>query len=114
MSGHLLHQGASILCSHGAQVTVTASNQRVKVQGQPVATVADTFTVSGCPFQVPIVVGTKPQPCVSVRWASGATRVRVGGQPALLSSNEGLGLSGEQIPQGNANVANTQTRVRGR
>lgn len=113
MSGHLLHQGADILCSHGAQATVSPSSQRVKVGGQPVATVADTFTISGCPFQVPIVVGTKPQPCVSVRWASGATRLRVNGQPALLASNQGMGLSGEQIPQGNANVANTQTRVRG-
>jgi uncharacterized Zn-binding protein involved in type VI secretion len=113
MAAYFLHEGATILCSHGAQVSVTTTNQRVKVSGQPVATLADTFTVSGCPFQIPIVVGTKPQPCVTLRWVTAAGRVRVNGQPVILQSSQGLCQSAEQIPQGNGTVASTQTRVGG-
>ena len=113
MSGFLLHQGATVLCSHGAQATAQPSNQRVRVGGQPVTTLADTYTVTGCPFQILVVVVPKPQPCVSLRWVSASTRVRVNGQPVLLQSSQGICQSGEQIPQGNANVAATQTRVRG-
>jgi hypothetical protein len=81
--------------------------------GQPVAILGDIYTVGGCPFQIPIVVGTKPQPCLTVQWIKPALRVRIMGRPALLKGSIGLCLSPEQIPQGPPNVSVTQMRVKG-
>jgi hypothetical protein len=110
MTGFLMHVGASATCPHGGQVSVNATNARVKVGGQPVAIVADACPVAGCAFTVP---GPKPQPCVKVQWTGPATRVLVGGQPVILQASTGLCLSAEQMPQGPPNVVQTQTRVKG-
>jgi hypothetical protein len=80
------------------------------VSSQPVATLADTYLVSGCAFTVPT---GKPQPCVKVQWLVPATRIMVGGQPVILQDSTGLCQSPEQIPQGPPNVVTTQTRVKG-
>jgi hypothetical protein len=111
MPGPLHHVGAQGMCPHGAPMSTISSNTRVLVGGQPVATLADVSTVAGCPFQIPVGAGTKPQPCVSVKWLVPATRVLVGGQPALLQTSTGLCLSAEQIPQGPPTVTVNQTRV---
>jgi uncharacterized Zn-binding protein involved in type VI secretion len=113
MGSPLVHVGAQGTCPHGGQLSVTSTNQRVKVGGQPVALVNDTYTIAACPFQVPIGTGTKPQPCVKVQWTVPASRVRVGGQPVILTTSTGLCLSAEQIPQGPPTVTMTQMRVRG-
>ena len=113
MSGFLCHVGASAMCPHGGPVSVVSSNTRVRVGGQPVALLSDTYTVGGCPFQVPIGTGTKPQPCVTVKWLVPASRVRVNGQPVILQTSTGICQSVEQIPQGPPNVVATQVRVRG-
>jgi hypothetical protein len=110
MSGFVLHVGATALCPHGGPVSVISSNARVRVGGQPVATLADTYTIAGCAFTVP---GPKPQPCVVVQWLVPASRVRVGGQPVILQTSSGLCQSAEQIPQGPPNIVVTQVRVRG-
>jgi hypothetical protein len=110
MPGFLFHTGASAMCPHAGQVTAISSNTRVLVNGMPVATVADTFTVAGCPFTVP---GPKPQPCIKVQWLVPATRVLVNGQPAILQTSSGLCQSAEQIPQGPPLVTMAQTRVLG-
>jgi len=110
MSGFLLHVGATALCPHGGPVSVISSNARVKVSGQPVATLSDTYTIAGCAFTVP---GPKPQPCVLVQWLVLASRVRVGGNPVILQTSTGLCQSAEQIPQGPPNILVTQVRVRG-
>lgn len=109
----LFHVGASATCMHGGQVTTVSSNTRVTVSGQPVATLNDTYTVAGCPFQIPVGPGTKPQPCVKVQWLVPAMRVLVGGQPAILQSSSGLCQSVEQIPQGPPSVVVTQLRASG-
>jgi hypothetical protein len=113
MPGNLLHVNASVNCPHGGQASISSTNLRVKVSGMAVAIVNDLTTVAGCPFQVPIGTGTKPQPCVKVQWTVPATRVKVNGQFVLLSTSSGLCLSAEQIPQGPPSVVATQTRVRG-
>jgi hypothetical protein len=110
MPGFLVHVGATAICPHGGQVSVIPSNARVLVGGQPVATLADTYLVAGCAFTVP---PGKPQPCIKVQWMVPATRVLVGGQPAILQDSTGLCLSPEQIPQGPPSVIVTQVRVRG-
>jgi hypothetical protein len=110
MAAPLFHVGATAICPHGGQVTVTSSNTRVLVGGTPVATMADTCTVAGCAFTVP---PGKPQPCVRVQWLVPAARVLVTGQPALLQTSSGLCLSAEQIPQGPPSVVTTQPRALG-
>ena len=113
MPGFLLHVGATVICPHGGQASTVSTNQRVKVNGMPVALLNDVTTVAGCPFQVPVGTGTKPQPCVKVQWLVPATRVKVMGQFVLLQTSSGLCQSAEQIPQGPPTVITTQTRVRG-
>jgi hypothetical protein len=113
MPGFLVTTAASAICQHGAQVSIISSNTRVKAGGTPVAVLNDQFTVSACPFQVPIGTGTKPQPCVRLQWIAPATRVRVGGQPVILQTSSGICLSAEQIPQGAPTVVSTQPRVKG-
>jgi len=113
MANPLLHVGATAICPHSGQVSISTPNTRVVVGGQAVATMADNDTVAGCPFQIPTPGGPKPQPCVRIQWLVPAVRVRIGGQPALLQTSSGLCLSAEQIPQGPPNVTVTQVRVRG-
>ena len=110
MPGFLYHVGASTMCPHGGQGTTISSNSRVTVSGMPVATMADTTTIAGCPFVIP--PPTTPQPCLTIRWLTPATRVLVNGQPALLQTSTALCLSGTQIPQGSP-IVTGQTRVRG-
>lgn len=113
MPGFLLHVGATAICPHGGQISALSSNMRVLVGGQPVATLSDTYTVVGCPFQVPAGPVPKPQPCVRVQWLVPAARVLVNHQPAILQTSTGLCQSPEQIPQGPPNVIVTQLRARG-
>jgi hypothetical protein len=111
MPGPALHVGAGMTCPHGAPIQVVTSNARVVVSGTPAATFADTFPIVGCPFQVPIGTGTKPQPCVRVQWLVPAVRVLINGQPALMATSTGLCLSAEGIPQGAPVVSVTQPRT---
>jgi hypothetical protein len=116
MPGLVLHAGAQVACFHAAPATVAPAGPRVLVSGQPVATLA-TLPVAGCPFQVPVPGGTKPQPCVTVNWLMVSARVLVNGQPVLLQTPPGPGTgpglckSAEQIPQGAPQVRAMQTRV---
>lgn len=109
MAGFVFHPGASASCPHGGQLSTIPSSPRVRVGGQPAATLADTYTITGCAFTIP---PSKPQPCVTVRWLAPATRVRIGGQPAVLSTSIALCQSAEQVPQGPPTVVATQVRVR--
>ena len=113
MGEPILTIGGTVQCSHSGTASITASQQRVRIGGEAVALISDTTTVSGCSFQIPVVVGTKPQPCVRVSWLSAARRVRIGGQPVLLQSSSGLCTSAESIPQGAPTVSQVQRRVQG-
>jgi hypothetical protein len=113
MPGFLVHVGATITCPHLGTVSVAPGQPRVMLGGQPAATTADQYPVAGCPFQVPVGAGTKPQPCVKVLWTVTATRVFVNRQPVILQASTGIAQSAEQIPQGPPTVAVTQVRVRG-
>jgi hypothetical protein len=117
MPGFLLHVNAGMQCTHAAPATIAPSQPRVVVSTQPVATMASVITVAGCPFQIPFGVGTKPQPCVLIKWAMPSTRFLIAGQPAALVATPGPGpgicQSIEQIPQGPPLVSAFQTRVMG-
>lgn len=117
MPGLLMHVNAVMQCTHGAKATIAPSQPRVVVGGQPVATMVSMIAVAGCPFQIPVPGGTKPQPCMTVKWTMPSTRFLVGGQPAALVPAPGPGpgicQSAEQIPQGPPTVSTVQTRVTG-
>ena len=106
-------------CTHAAPAQTPPTQSRVLVgsPSQPVETIDNVITVSGCPFQIPVGLGTIPQPCVLVQWTMPATRVLVGGSPPLLQASPGPGpglcLSVEQIPQGPPMTSGLQTKVIG-
>jgi len=108
MPGLLMHVGATAMCTHGAPVQTISSNARVLVNGMPVATLADQYLVTGCPFTLP---NGAPSPCVRVQWLTPAVRVLVNGQPPILNTSTGLCLSPVQAPQGTPIVTVTQPRV---
>jgi hypothetical protein len=110
--GDTLTESTSFQCTHGASTSFTASQQRVKVNGSAVLTVSDMGSVSGCPFQIPVGVGTKPMPCVTAMWVKPDVRVRAGGQPVVSSDSVALGFSAEQAPLGPVQAIATQSRVR--
>ena len=109
MPGPLFHVGAAASCTHGGPVTTISSNVRVLVSGMPVATIADTFVVAGCAFNI----GGSPHPCVKIQWLVPAIRVLVNGQPPILQTSTGLCLAADQAPQGPPIVISTQPRVIG-
>jgi hypothetical protein len=107
MPGPVLHVGASLSCPHGVPITLIASGPRVVVDGKPAVVLTDAGQIAGCPF----MVGNKPQPCVSVKWLAGATRVTAGGQPLLINPAQAICLSADQIPAGPPTVSSTQMKV---
>lgn len=113
MSAPILTTASTVLCPHGGSVTLSTANAVATIDGAPALLLSDVHTVSGCPFQVPVGVGTKPQPCVTLRWTVGATQTRVNGTPVLLQSSVGICYSAEQIPQGPPVIAQVQPRAKG-
>lgn len=110
-SESLMHEGANIICFHGAQVSIKSTNTRVFVTKQRVATKSDEFKVESCNFKVPT---NKPQPCDKVIWKQAATRVRIGGKAAVLKKNSnGECRSKENFPQGPPIIRQAQNRVKG-
>jgi hypothetical protein len=116
MPGFLLHVNTGMTCTHAAPAMVQPVPTRVLVNQQPVATVANLITVTGCPFQIPVGPGTKPQPCVTVKWANISGRVKVMGQFVLLQTGPCAGggtcLPIEQTPQGPPIVNSMLMRVK--
>lgn len=111
MSGNTLTISAALQCPHGGTVQITPGSPRTKVDGAAVALASDTFTVSGCPFQLP---GPTPSPCVTVQWLVTDLQVKAGGAATLSQSSVGICLSAAQIPQGPVVIVNTQTKVQSR
>jgi len=116
MPGLIVHVGAQMQCPHGGTITIAPTQTRSVATLQALATSSSQLTVAGCPFQVPIGTGTKPQPCVTVKWANVATRVRAMGVFVILQatpagSGAGVCQSAEQIPQGAPIVVKVQERV---
>jgi hypothetical protein len=115
MPGLMMHFSLGCQCTHLATAVITPGQPRVLVSAQPVATMAGQIAVAGCPFQVPVGAGTKPQPCVTVKWSMPSTRVLILGQPVMLVPGPGPGpgvcLSVEQIPAGPPAISAVQPRV---
>ncbi|WMS87813.1 hypothetical protein [Pleionea litopenaei] len=101
---------SQLTCPHGGSITIASSNTSVFADQSSVATISDTFTVVGCPFQIP---GTPPipSPCVTVQWIKSDLRVKVSGQFTVSAQSVGLCLSAQQLPQGQVMSVNTQLKV---
>ncbi len=112
VSGNTLNIASTLMCPHGGSVQIITSNTRVKVAGAPAALATDQFVVAGCPFQIPVGVGTVPSPCLTVRWIMMDMRARVNSTPTLSQSSVGLCQNAMQVPQGTVIIANTQPRVK--
>ena len=110
MAGNTITVASTLQCPHGGRVQIITANTRAAVDGSLIATLADTFVVTGCPFQIPATPPI-PSPCVAVQWIVPDTRVRVNGSPTLSQSSVGLCLSAAQLPQGLVTVAGGQVRV---
>jgi hypothetical protein len=111
MAGHTLTVNSALQCPHGGTVQIISSNTRVKADGGFAALATDTFTISGCPFQIPAVVPI-PSPCVLVQWIVPDARNRVTANFTLSQSSTGLCMSATGLPQGPVLVVNTQARAR--
>jgi hypothetical protein len=111
MAGNTLNVNSILQCPHGGFVQIISANVRVKVDGAFAALATDQSVVSGCPFQIPIGTGTKPSPCITVRWLVTDLRVKVNGTPTLSTSSVGICQTAEQIPQGPVSIVNTQVRT---
>jgi hypothetical protein len=107
MSASVLQLNCTMQCPHGGQVVVIPSQTRTRLGGLPALLPGDAAAVTGCP----LVVASKPQPCVTVTWNGAATRARVDGQGPLLQTSVGLCKSADGVPQGIVIVSGVQTKV---
>jgi len=106
MPGFLLHQGATVLCSHAGQAQPTMVNPRVLVSGMPTVTLPTPYVIAGCAFPPP-PAGNGP--CVTAQFVVGSVRILANGQPLLLFDSQAL-----CVPTGTPTIiAVTQTRVVG-
>ncbi len=110
MTGQTITKNSSMQCPHGGQVQVITTNTRVKADQGYIGTMADTYLISGCPFQIP---GTPPipSPCVKVQWVIPDVRNKVNGSPTISITSSGICLAATQLPQGPVSVVNVQSKV---
>jgi hypothetical protein len=87
MPGFILHQGATVLCSHAGQAQPTVVNPRVTVSGQPLVTQPTVYAIAGCTLPTPPAANG---PCVTAQWLTAATRVTAMGMPVLLLDSQAL------------------------
>jgi hypothetical protein len=113
MSGATLTIASTLMCPHGGTVTIVSSNANVSIGGAFAALATDTFTIAGCPFQLPTVPPV-PSPCVIVQWIVPDVQSSVGGVPTLSESSVGLCLSAAQVPQGPVSIIAGQAKAQSR
>ena len=86
MPGHIVHQGATVQCSHLGPAEPATVYPRVTLNGNPVCVQPNPYLISGC--QLPAwTLGSSP-PCVTGQWTSAAQRVFAGGSPLLLFDSQ--------------------------
>jgi hypothetical protein len=113
MAGATLTIASTLMCPHGGTVSIVSANAKVSVNGSFAALSTDTFTVAGCPFQLPTVPPI-PSPCVLVQWIVPDVQTSVGGTSTLSEGSSGLCLSAMQAPQGPVTITAGQTKAQSR
>jgi hypothetical protein len=110
MSGQLLTTQSTLMCPHGGTVSIVSSNTGTKA-GAALALASDTFTIAGCPFQIPAGPAMVPHPCMTVQWIVPNTRTMVNNKPTLSTGSSGLCLAADQVPQGAVVISQTQAKA---
>ena len=87
MPGPILHLGATVTCAHLGLAQPTSVDSRVTVSGQPIATMASPYAITGCTF--PSISSGAP-PCATAQWVRAATRVSASGVPVLLMDSQAV------------------------
>ncbi len=105
MAHDALTTGSMLVCPHQGQVEVVPSQTRVRVDGQPVLTASDVFTITGCPFHIGVVAS----PCVTIQWVKPDARCRAGGAPTLSKGSVGICISANGATQGRVVIQQNQT-----
>lgn len=113
MAGHAVTTASTLMCPHGGSVQIVAAITRVQAAGAPAVTTADTFAITGCPFQIPATPPI-PSPCVQVQWTVPDRQARIGGSATLSEGSAGLCLAATGVPQGPVQVSSTQASVQTR
>jgi len=111
MADQLITTASTLQCPHGGSVTIAGSNTRVKATAA-VALVSDTFTVAGCPFQIPATPPI-PSPCVKVVWVKPDVRTKVNSTATLSHASVGLCLAATGAPQGPVSKVTSQLKAKG-
>jgi len=102
MAGKSITINSSLQCPHGGMVQIVTTNTRAMADSGFIATIADTFIISGCPLS---------SPCVTVQWIVPDISVKVNGNPTISQSSVGLCLSAAQLPRGPVIIVNTQQKM---
>lgn len=105
-ASHFLTDATTLECPHGAPVTGSTRNARVKVDQNFVLRSTDTFLVAGCSH----TIGNIPHPCVRVQWDVHAERHQSHGDPSLTEDSVGYCLAADGAMQGIVVVSSTQIR----
>jgi hypothetical protein len=108
----LLTTASKLTCPHGGTVAIAPGSPGVTAGG-PLALATDSYTISGCSWQIVVGTGTVPHPCVTVQWSQVNTKTTVNGVPTLSLDSKGLCLAADQVPQGNVAIVSTQPGVSG-
>lgn len=106
MGQDIVHADARVVCDHQAAASTQQGSQRVKISGKSVVTLSALYTVSGCPFST----NAGPMPCATIKFSTGAQRVKVEGLPLLLKSSTGQAF-GPLPVQGTGTVQLSSSRV---
>jgi hypothetical protein len=112
MADYVLTDAVTLTCPHGGNVTVVASDAHSSAEGGVALHPTDSFTVSGCPHQIPAVPSPIPSPCTGVVWVKPDLRVRSGGQPTLSASSVGLCFAATGLMQGDVVKAPGQLKAK--
>jgi len=107
MSAKILTTSSQIQCPHQGKLMLSTKNSKIFIEGFPALLESDINQVVGCTF----VAGVVPSPCITVRWTSGAKKVKVNGTPLLIQTSIGTCYNPSNAPQGIAIIVSTQTRV---
>ena len=73
------------MCAHVGTAQPVTVNPRVTVSGQPIVTMANSYTIAGCTFPA---MSTGAPPCATAQWTTAAARVTAMGQPVLLQDSQ--------------------------
>ncbi len=108
----LLTTASQLTCPHGGTVAIAPGATGVQA-GAPLALASDSFSITGCTWQIVVGAGTVPHPCVTVQWSLVNKKTTVNGVPTLSLDSKGQCLAADQVPQGPVSIVAAQPLVSG-